>query len=84
MEKDTWVNGCHVRIFPWIDGKRIYCNVQYFRSGQSIEQPPVWDKSVYITDNEAGRRLAYDFIDSLVNYVIGMDIKVGTEITLTA
>lgn len=40
MELDKWIGSCKVRIFPWIDGKRIYCNVRYYRPGQSIEQDP--------------------------------------------
>lgn len=57
MEIDTWVEGYKVRSFPWVDGKTIYFNVQYFAPGQSIAQPPVFDKSVYITDDAAGQRL---------------------------
>ena len=81
---DKWVSGYKVRSFPWIDGKRIYFNVQYFASGQSIERPPVWDKTVYITDNEAGQRLVYEFTASLVEHVARMVIAKNTEVTLTA
>ena len=84
MEIDKWVSGYKVRSFPWIDGKRIYFNVQYFAPGQSIERPPVWDKTVYITDNDAGQRLLTDYLDSLVNYVARMTIAEGTEVILTA
>ena len=52
MEINTWINGCKVRGFKWIDGKRYYINVQYFEPGSSIEKPPMWDKSVYITMND--------------------------------
>ncbi len=52
MELDRWIGSYKVRSFPWIDGKRIYFNVQYYAPGQSIEKPPVWDKTVYVTDNE--------------------------------
>ncbi len=55
MEIDKWISGYKVRSFPWIDGKRIYFNVQYYAPGQSVEKPSVWDKTVYITDNNAGR-----------------------------
>ena len=84
MELDKWIGSYKVRSFPWIDGKRIYFNVQYYASGQSIEQSPVWDKTVYITDNIAGRRLIYDFTDSLVNHIAGMQSAEHVEITLTA
>jgi len=84
MELDKWIGSCKIRSIPWIDGKRIYFNVQYYAPGQSIEKPPVWDKTVYITDNIAGRRLVHEFTDSLVNYIVGMNLKDDTEITLTA
>jgi len=84
MELDKWINSYKIRSIPWIDGKRIYFNVQYYSSGQSIEKPPVWEKTVYITDNIAGRRLAYDFTDSLVNYIASMQLPCNVETTLTA
>ena len=83
MEIDRWISGYEVRSFPWIDNKRIYFNVQYYIPGQSIEKPPVWDKTVYITDNEAGQKLVNDFTDSLVEYVAQMIIKDNTEVTIT-
>jgi hypothetical protein len=84
MEIDNWISGYKVRSFPWIDKKHIYFNVQYFKSGQSIQQPPIWDKTVYITDNEKGQRLLTDFIVSLVNYVAKMQIKEGEKVVITA
>ena len=84
MELDSWVGGYKVRAFPWIDGKRIYFNVQYFKPGQSIRKPPVWDKTVYITDNPAGQQLVSDFTHSLVEHVAKMQIADDTEVTLTA
>lgn len=84
MEIDDWIEGYKVRSFPWIDGKRIYFNVQYFAPGQSISQPPVWDKTVYITDNSAGQRILHEFLHTLVVHVAQMQITDGTEVVLTA
>ena len=84
MDIDRWINGYKVRSFPWTDGKTIYFNIQYFAAGQSIEQPPVFDKTVYITDNTAGKRLISDFINSLVDYVARMTIQSGTKVVITA
>lgn len=83
-EFEKWIGSYKVRSFPWIDGKRIYFNVQYYAPGQSIEKPPVWDKTAFITDNIAGRQLIYDFTDSLVNFIAGMRSTENVEITLTA
>jgi len=83
MEIDDWVSGYKVRAFPWVDGKRIYFNVQYYLPGQSIERPPVWDKTVYITGNDAGHRFVFDFTHSLVKHVAMMQIADNTEVTLT-
>jgi hypothetical protein len=84
MELDKWIRSYKIRSFPWIDGKLIYFNVQYYAPGQSIEQPPIWDKTVYITDNAAGQRLVYDFTDSLVEHVANMEIANNIKIVLTA
>lgn len=84
MEIDRWIGLHKVRAFPWIDGKRIYFNVQYYRPGQSIEKPPAWDKTVYITDNAAGRNLVYNMTHSLVAYIERLKIPNTTEVTLTA
>ncbi len=84
MEIDKWVAGYKVRAFPWIDGKRIYFNVQYYAPGQSIAKPPAWDKTVFITDNAAGQRLVNEFTHSLVEHIAQMQIFDDTEVTLTA
>lgn len=84
MNIDKWVSVYKVRAFPWIDGKRIYFNVQYYAPGQSAEKPPAWDKTVYITDNKAGRRLVNEYTHSLVEHIAKIQIPKDTEITLTA
>ncbi len=84
MEIDRWVSGYKVRSFPWIDGERIYFNVQYYLPGQSIEKPPAWDKTVYIKDDEEGQRLLNEFLHTLVEHVASMQITEGTEVTITA
>ena len=83
-ELDKWVNEYKVRAFPWIDGKKIYFNVQYFSPGQSIEKLPVWDKTVYITDNEAGRRLVFELTASLAEHIARINIGENTVVVLTA
>lgn len=81
MELDKWINLYKVRAFPWIDGKRIYFNVQYFAPGQSIEKPPVWDKTVFIANNTAEQRIVYNFTHSLIEHVAKMQISNEVEIT---
>ena len=85
MEIDKWIGCYKVRSFPWIDGKTIYFNVCHYASGQSESQPPISDKTVYITDNQAGRRLVEQFTDSLTEYVANMVIPKGAaKIVITA
>ena len=84
MEINKWIRQYKVRSFPWINGKEIYLNVQYYAAGQSIERPPVWDKTVYITDNVAGQRLISEFLDSLVEHVANMQIQPDTRVVLIA
>ena len=84
MEIDAWVSGYKVRSFPWIDGKTIYFNVQYYRPGQSLSQPPVWSKTVYITNDVAGRDMVENLAASLTEHITNMEIPVGRKIVLTA
>lgn len=84
MELDTWMGSYKIRAFPWIDGKRIYFNIQYYMPGQSTEKPPAREKTVYITDNANGKNLVFNLTHSLINHIENMKIKDGTEITLTA
>lgn len=70
MEIDKWISGCKVRAFPWIDGENIYVNVQYFAPGQSINHPPIWDKTAYIRNDESGQRFVFDFTHTLVESFI--------------
>ena len=84
MELNKWFGSYKIRSFPWVDGKRIYFNVQCYAPGQSIEKPPVWDKTVYITDNAAGQRLVNELTHSLAEHIANMQIGDGVEITLTA
>ena len=84
MEIDKWISSYKVRSFPWVDGKHIYFNVQYYVSGQSISQPPAWDKTVYITGNNAGKRLVNELTDSLVNHIAMMQIPKDYKVIITA
>ena len=75
MEIDKWVCNYKVRSFPLIDGKYIYFNVCEYAPGQSIEKPPILDRTVYIIDDQAGRRLVKYFMDSLVEHIVNMKLS---------
>ena len=79
MEIDKWVCNYKVRSFPWIDGKYIYFNVCEYAPGQSIEKPPILDRTVYVTDDPAGRQLVQYFTDSLVEYIVNMSLSKDVE-----
>ena len=84
MELDKWVSGFKVRAFPWIDGERIYFNVQYYVPGQSLEKPPAWDKTVYVVSSDNGIRLVFELTASLAEHVAKMQIPNNLEVTLIA
>lgn len=79
MEIDKWVGPYKVRAIPWTDRKQIYFNVRYFLPGQSLDKPPAWDRTVYITDDRAGRRLVFEFTDTLADYVANLQMKVASD-----
>ena len=83
MNFEKWINSYKVRVFPWIDGKHIYVNVQYYAPGSSLSRPPAMDKSVYITDDENGRNMVQNFLRSLVEYIARLDIKEGNAVHIT-
>lgn len=84
MEIDKWIGPYAVLAFPCIDGsKRIYFNVILYTPGTSPKSvPPVFDKTVYIVNNSAGRRLVYGLTRSLINYVEQLEIRKGTEVVI--
>lgn len=82
MEINKWVREYKVRSFPWINGSEIYVNVQYYKPGQSINACPVWDKSVLIVNNEKGRLVVSEYLDSLVENIARMKIQEGQMPTM--
>ena len=84
MEIDTWVDGYKVRAFPWVDGeKTIYVNVQYYKPGSSLTQPPAMDKSAWITNDAAGQRFIYDFTATAANYIARLNIPADSHLIIT-
>ena len=83
MEINDWIEGYKVRSFPWIDGKRIYFNVQYYKHGQSLSQPPAFEKTVYLTDNERGRKLIEERLHSFIIYIARLPIPNGGWANIT-
>lgn len=79
-ELDKWVGPYRVRAFPWIDDTLIYFNVRWYSPGQSLAQPPVLDRTVYVTNDAAGRRMVYDFTHTLASYVAeGLARRIQSE-----
>lgn len=83
MYFEGFVNGYLVHTEEWYDG-HIYFNVRYFRPGQSMSKPPVFDKTVYITNNEKGRFLVQNYKSTLANHIARIDVKPGNTVVITA
>jgi hypothetical protein len=81
---DDWIEGYKVRAFNWIDGKSIYINVQYYKSGQSLSQPPAWEKTAFLTINEEAQRIMDNLFHTLICHIAMMDIPKGGKAVLTA
>lgn len=67
---EKWVNGYKVTYFPWIDGKRIYFNIQYYKPGSSLSRPPALDKTVFLVDNDESRDLLQNYETTLVEFIV--------------
>lgn len=83
MYIDKWIQGCKVHVEAWIDGKTIYVNARYYRPGQSLSQAPVWDRTIYVTDDKNGRIIVEHFLDSLVLHICSMNYKDGNKYVVT-
>ena len=78
-----WIDGYKVTVFPWIDREHIYVNVQYFKSGASLAQPPAMEKTAFITDNENGRNMVKNYLSTLVHYIARSKIETGKRMYIT-
>ena len=67
---EKWVNGYKVTYFPWIDGKRIYLNIQYYKTGSSLCRPAAWELTVYLANNDESRDLLENYETSLIEFVV--------------
>ncbi len=67
---EKWVNGYKVTYFPWIDGKRIYLNIQYYKPGSSLYQPPAWEITVFLVDNDESRDLLENCETTIVEFIV--------------
>lgn len=81
MNIDRWINGYKVRIMNWIDGKNIYCNVAYYRSGARIDDP-TWEKSVLIKADDKAYKAISEKLHTLVNAIASLKTY-GTNVVLT-
>lgn len=74
---DTWVAGCKVRGFDWIDGNHLYFNIQYFNSGSSLSQAPALEKSVLMEKTPHNEKIIKEYLHSLINGIMfgGMEVK---------
>lgn len=77
MTINGWYNGYKVTAFKWIDNENIYFNVQYFRPGSSLSQPPAIDKTAYIRADARGWNMVSNFTSTLAEYVARLDIPAG-------
>lgn len=83
MDLEKWVDGYRVHVMNWIDGKSIYINVQYFKPGSSLSQPPAMEKTAYITDNEKGRNMVQNFLSTLVNFIVSRNVATENRMVIT-
>ena len=75
MYINRWVSGYKVDACPWIDHETIHFCVSYYEPGQSLSRPPVWEKTVYLTDNENGNRMLQNALASFVEFVVRTDFS---------
>ena len=67
---EKWVSGYKVTYFPWIDGKRIYLNIRYYKPGSSLYRTPARELTVYLEDNDHSRDLLENHETTLVEFFV--------------
>ena len=72
---DEWIEGYKVKAFNWIDRNHIYINIQYYKSGSSLSQPPAMEKSVLVVDNDGAKRVFENLLHTLVVRIATSNIK---------
>lgn len=77
MDFERWIDGYKVRVFPWIDGESYYVNVQYYRPGSSIHQPPAMDKTAYLYKTIRAENMIHNYLSTLTQYIARLDIPAG-------
>ena len=70
-----WVNGYFVTITT--SPERIYVRVRKYKAGASVEQPPDFDKTVLLDNNEHNRRCVNAYKGTLCDYVARLQISIG-------
>lgn len=78
---ERWINGYKIRVMDWIDGKNIYFNVAYYKSGARANDP-TWEKCVLITANDKAYAALEDKLYTLTNAIASMKTY-GTNVVLT-
>lgn len=83
MNLEKWVDGYKVHVTDWIDGKNIYINIQYFKPGSSLYQPPAMEKTAYITNNDKGKNMVQNFLSTLVNFIVRSNVPADNKMVIT-
>ena len=47
--RDEWIDGYRVTAFPFKD--KIFTNIEYFKPGSSLSRPPVWEFTLYLSQD---------------------------------
>lgn len=83
MNLEKWIDGYKVHVMDWIDGKNIYINIQYFKPGSSLSQPPAMEKTAYITNNDKGRNMVQNFLSTLVEFIVRSNVPADNKMVIT-
>lgn len=79
---EKWLENAKIEIFESPDSEWLHVTISQYSGGQSIERPPLWERTVYIKKNTEGRDFVFEYTDSLLHYVASCDYRENMHITV--
>ena len=79
---EKWIENAKIEIFEIPDSEWLCVTISQYSGGQSIEKPPLWERTVYIKKDAEGKRFVFEYTNTLLHYVASCDYRENMHITV--
>lgn len=73
MKIQKWESGYRATAEDWFDGRHIFLSIECFRPGQSLSQPPAWEKAFLLP--KAEEDTIRNYFNSVVNHFAAVNYE---------